>query len=58
MINQIKFSELTVYKKHCMLYRDRNVLRRLFYQNKSGTVPVRISKDMLMFDLLHHLHNS
>lgn len=58
MMNEIDFSGLTVYKKHCTLYMDRYVFKRLFYLQKSSLLPVRISKYMLIYDLPHELHNS
>ena len=58
MINEIESSELTVYKKHCTLYRNRNVLRRLCCQQTSSILTLQLSQYALIYNLLHQLHNS
>jgi len=58
MINKIDFSELTAYKKHCIVHRDRYVLSRLFYQQNNVSLRVEILQYVFTYTLLHQLHYS
>jgi hypothetical protein len=58
MIYKIDSSELTVYKNHCTLHRDRCVIRRLFCQESSRLFTLQFSQYVLIYDLLYEFHNS
>ncbi len=58
MINEFESAGLTVYKKHCTLYRDRNVLRRIFCQQTTCILTLQLSEYALIYDVLYDLHKS
>jgi len=58
MINEFESAELTGYKQHCTLYKDRYVLRWLFCQQATSIFTLQLSEYALIYDLLYDLHKS